>query len=171
MNMKVLAPNQFRLLTLMPVLFCAGLLGYAYYVEYVEYIYPCPLCILQRVVFFGIMLWFLLALIKPVQGIGKTIFGWLNIITGLIGVGIAGRHVWLQSLPPDQVPDCGPGLFMIMSESSFFEGIATVFQGSGSCAEVNWEFLGLSMPAWTLICYVALIIFTIIWMRIKVAKS
>ncbi|WP_395376891.1 disulfide bond formation protein B [Marinicella sp. W31] len=169
--MKVLGPNQFRLLTLMPVLFCAGLLGYAYYVEYVEYLYPCPLCILQRVVFAAIALLFLLALIKPVRGIGKTVFGVLNIIVGLIGVGIAGRHVWLQNLPPDEVPDCGPGLFMIMDNSPFFEGIATIFKGSGSCAEISWTFLGLSMPAWTLICYVVLIVFTILWMRIKVIKS
>jgi disulfide bond formation protein DsbB len=30
------------------------------------------------------------------------------------------------------------------------------FTGSADCSQVNWSFLGLSMPGWTLICYVLL---------------
>lgn len=168
--METISPNQFRLISFMPVLFCAGLLGYAYYVEYVEYIYPCSLCIIQRVVFLLIGLWFLLALIKPAIGIGKTVLGILAVLTGAIGVGVAGRHVWLQNLPADEVPDCGPGLYQIIENSGFLSGIAQAFKGSGSCAEVDWEFLGLSMPAWTLLCYLGLMVFAIVWMKLKVAE-
>jgi disulfide bond formation protein DsbB len=33
---------------------CVGLLGYGLYVQYVDFLDPCPLCILQRVAFIWI---------------------------------------------------------------------------------------------------------------------
>ena len=67
------------------------------------------------------------------------------------GVGVAGRHVWLQNLPPDQVPACGAGYDYIMDTLPFGEALRVIFSGSGECATVDWQFLGLSMPAWVLI--------------------
>ena len=72
------------------------------------------------------------------------------------GAGLAARHVWLQSLPADQVPACGPGLDYIMDAFPLLDALELVFTGSGECAEVNWSFLGLSMPGWTFLWFVAL---------------
>lgn len=160
--------NTFRLMSLLPALFCAGLLSYAYYVEYRDFLLPCNLCILQRVVFFTIGVLFLLALIKPAVHWGRKVFGGLLTLTTATGIAISGRHVWMQGLPPEEVPDCGPSLGMMMENDSIFGALSTVLTGSGSCAEIKWELFGLSMPTWTLFCFVGLFIYTLIWTFIKV---
>ncbi|MGH8166673.1 MAG: disulfide bond formation protein B, partial [Woeseiaceae bacterium] len=81
------------------------------------------------------------------------------VLIGLVaaaGAGIAGRHVWLQSLPADRVPACGPGLDYIIDSFPLSEALKLVFTGSGECATADWHFLGLSMPAWVLVCVAAL---------------
>ena len=67
------------------------------------------------------------------------------------GIGVAGRHVWLQNLPPDQVPSCGPGFDYIIDSFPLSEALQLIFTGSGECASVDWQFLGWSMPAWVVI--------------------
>jgi len=74
-------------------------------------------------------------------------------LAGGAGIGIAARHVWLQSLPADEVPACGPGLEYLIEAFPLQDMLARVFRGSGECAEIDWTFLGLSMPAWNLIVY------------------
>ena len=160
--------NQFRLLSLLPFLTCAGLLAYALYVEYVMFLMPCNLCILQRVVFVIIGVLFFVGSVKPVQFWGRKVLGLLLLVATGTGVGIASRHVWLQNLPPELVPDCGPSMEMMMESSPLWDVLSTVLTASGNCAEIQWEFLGLSMPSWTLICFIGLFIYATIWMFIKI---
>ena len=89
---------------------CAALLGYAIYSQYQLFLDPCPLCIFQRGVFIAMGIVFLLGFLHGPKGWGRKGYGTLVFFIGMVGVGIAGRHVWLQHLPPDQVPACGPGL-------------------------------------------------------------
>ena len=49
------------------------------------------------------------------------------------------------------------------------EVLSTVLNGSGSCAEVSWSFMGLSMPMWTLVWYIGLGVLAI-WAGYKVIK-
>ncbi len=160
--------NIFRIMTALPALFCAGLLGYAYYVEYVDFLIPCNLCILQRVVFFAIGVLFLLAAIKPALGWGRKVFGGLLVITTGIGIAISGRHVWMQGLPAEEVPDCGPSLGMMLEYDGWLSALSKVLTGSGSCAEISWELWGLSMPFWAMLCFIGLLIYTLIWTFKKV---
>jgi len=69
-----------------------------------------------------------------------------------LGAALAGRQLWLQSLPADQVPACGPGLSYMADVMPLTELLTTVLQGSGSCAEVN-PVLGLPIPVWTLAAF------------------
>lgn len=136
---------------------CAALLAYAYYLQFVDGLEPCPLCIFQRAAFIGLGAVFLVAGLHAPVGRG---FRWFY--TGVLGLfalggaGIAGRHVWLQNLPADQVPACGPGLEYMLDVFPLTEALEMAFTGSGECAEVDWAFLGLSMPWWTLLWYVIL---------------
>jgi disulfide bond formation protein DsbB len=99
------------------------------------------------------------AIHSPKNGSGRAIYGVLAFLAAATGAGIAGRHVWLQHLPPDQVPACGPGLaYMIESMPSYLDVFKKVLQGSGECAEVNWTLFGLAMPDWTLLSFVLLAI-------------
>ena len=149
---------------------CAGLLGFAMYSQYVDYLDPCPLCVFQRVVFFWLGALALLAFLLNPRGTWLRIYAWLFALSALIGALIAGRHLWLQSLPADQVPECGPGLNYMLDNFPITEVLSNVLRGSGSCAEVLWTFLGLSMPAWTLIWYAGLGLATL-WVVYRQPKA
>jgi len=141
---------------------CAGLLGYAYFLEYRMLLIPCPLCMVQRAVFLAMGVTALIALVQGPRRWGRWVYAGLVMAFGGVGVAVAGRHLWLQSLPADQVPECGPGLGYMLENFPLAETWNAVFSGSGSCAEVAWRFLGLSMPAWTLLWYLGLSLF-ILW--------
>ena len=141
---------------------CACLLGYALYVQHVGFLDPCPLCILQRTTFMWIGLVAVIAAIHNPGQIGRWLYAILLAMGGLAGAVIAGRHVWLQNLPPEQVPDCGMGLNYMLETMPYGQVFSEVFYGSGECAQVDWTFAGLSMPWWTLIWYIGITAITLI---------
>ena len=151
-----------RIWFLFLALACAGMLSFALYKQHVDFVDPCPLCVLQRVAFMWIGAVGLAAFIHNPGSLGRWIYGGLIAFGGMVGIGIAGRHLWLQSLPPDQVPDCGMGLNYMLETMPLGQVFAEVFYGSGECAEVSWAFLGLSMPGWTFLWYTAFTVGTII---------
>ena len=133
------------------------LIIYVLYAQYVLGLEPCPLCILQRVAVIALGISFLLlALRSPQSKQSKFLSSLLLVMISSAGVGIAARHVWLQNLPPDKVPGCGPGLDFMMANFPFGEVLEMVFSGSGECAEISWSFAFLSMPAWVLIWLIVL---------------
>ncbi len=145
-----------RALNLAGLAACAGLLAYALYAEHVLLLAPCPLCVFQRVAVIALGLAFLLAAVLNAGGAGRYGIATLVAVVAAAGAAVAGRHVWLQNLPPDQVPTCGPGLDYILDSFPLSEALRLVFTGSGECAVIDWSFLGLSMPAWVLISLVVL---------------
>jgi len=151
-----------RIWFLFLALACAGMLSFALYVQHVDFVDPCPLCVFQRMAYMWIGAVALLAFIHNPVGGGQKVYGTLIAAGGVMGMSIAGRHLWLQSLPPDQVPDCGMGLNYMLDTMPFMQVLSEVFYGSGECAEVYWRFLGLSMPGWTFLWYTVLTVGTIV---------
>jgi len=145
-----------RALFFVGFLFCTSMLAIAGYFQFVDHLEPCPLCILQRVftLFVGVIL--LLATLHNPSQSGNRVYGVLAGLVALVGAGVSARHVWLQNLPADQVPSCGPGLNFMLDNFPLGEAIEMVMRGSGECAEVLWTFMGLSIPAWTLIAFLSL---------------
>jgi disulfide bond formation protein DsbB len=148
----------FRLQMLFGAAVCGALLAYAVFAQYGQFYEPCPLCIFQRVAMAAVGIVGLLAAIHGPKGAaGRRAWGLLAFLAAAVGAGIAARHVWLQHLPKDLVPACGPGLnYMLESMPSYLDVVKKVLAGSGECAEGNWTFLGFSMPEWTLLCFVLL---------------
>jgi disulfide bond formation protein DsbB len=138
---------------------CAGLIGFALYLQYFQYEDPCPLCIFQRVAFMALGVLFLAAALHGPGRIGAMIHGGLQLVVAAIGGAIAARHVWLQHLPRDQVPACGPDLGYMMRKFPLWDVLGKVLAGSGECAEVGWTFLGLSIAGWSLVWFVLLAAF------------
>jgi disulfide bond formation protein DsbB len=99
----------------------------------------------------------LLAAIHGPKELGIKIYGGLMIVTAVIGGAISTRQLWLQSLPADEVPACGASLDYLMDVFPLTEVLSMVLTGDGSCAEVAWRFLGLSIPGWTLVGFIALV--------------
>ena len=139
-------------------LVCAGLLGVAFYMEHVMGLEPCPLCWLQRFGFMGAGLVSLLAFLHGPTGWGVRVYGFLLALTAGTGLGIAGRQLWLQSLPADQVPACGPSVDYMLEVLPWMEVLTTALKGTGDCAEVVWRFLGLSIPGWTAVFFAVLVL-------------
>ena len=135
---------------------CAGLIAYALYLQYYEYQNPCPLCILQRIVFIVLMAVFLIAGIHGPRRTGAYVYS--GLLTGIaaIGAAVATRHVWLQHLPKDKVPECGPGLEYMLNKFPLTQALEKILHGSGECAEAGWTMLGLSIAEWSLVWFVLL---------------
>lgn len=171
--MQHLSPNSpgrklsGRLINGAGFLACLLLLVYAYYLQYYQGLEPCPLCIFQRVAMAALGVVFLMAAVHNPSRLGARVYGALLGLVALIGAAIAGRHVWIQNLPPDQVPACGPSLEYMMDAFPLTEAVRLVLRGSGDCAVIDWTFLGLSMPAWTLVTFVVLGLMGVVanWMR------
>ncbi|MDQ3617721.1 MAG: disulfide bond formation protein B [Pseudomonadota bacterium] len=149
--------DAFRTRFLLGFVACAGLLAYAFYLQLHDGLVPCPLCIFQRAAFAALGLVFLIGgLHAPARASGRRVYGVLGLLASLVGIAIAGNHVRLQHLPPEQVPACGPGLDYMLEAMPITGVVRKVMTGSGECADVDWTMLGLSMPVWSLICFVLL---------------
>jgi protein dithiol:quinone oxidoreductase len=149
---------------------CAALLGYAYYSQFALHLEPCPLCIFQRVGVFVLGIVFLLAAIQNPRQIGRRIYALLLFTSAASTIGVAIRHLYIQSLPPGSVPVCGASLKFMMKVLPLSEVVSKVLNGSGECAKVTWRLLGLSMPAWVLIAAAGLGGFGL-WANLRPSKS
>lgn len=134
---------------------CTLMMLAAAYMEHVMKMIPCSLCITQRgfVVLTGLIA-LVAAIHNPATG-GRRVYAVLGTISPLLGACFAGRQLWLQSLPADQVPACGPGLAYMFEVFPFMEALKLLLQGDGNCAHVD-KILGLSLAAWTLIAFIGL---------------
>ncbi|WP_111493770.1 disulfide bond formation protein B [Marinobacter bohaiensis] len=147
-----------RLVFLLIFLVCAALLGTAFYMEYVMYLEPCPLCWLQRMALMAVGALSLLAALHNPAGWGGRIYGGLLALFAGAGGALAARQLWLQSLPADQVPACGPSVDYLLDIMPLAEVLSIALQGTGDCAEVVWRFLGLSIPGWTAVFFTLLFV-------------
>lgn len=132
---------------------CALLLATGYYLQYFQGQDPCPLCLVQRGFFYAYGGVFLVA---ALHGRGALAYSLAGFLAALGGLGVAARHVWLQHLPPEQVPACGPDLFYMLENFPLQRTLQKLLTATGQCAEVKWRFLGLSIAEWSLAWFVAL---------------
>jgi disulfide bond formation protein DsbB len=152
----ILLPPR-RVAYLLGFLVCAALIGWALWLQYGEGLEPCPLCMFQRVAVIAVGVVFLFGAIANPLRPGAAFVALLTLLVAGAGAAFAGRQIWLQSLPKDQVPACGMGLSYMMDTLPFMDVVTKVLQGSGECAEKAWVFLGLSIAGWTFVFFVAMI--------------
>lgn len=137
-------------------LFASSLMGFALYLQYVKHQDPCPLCMVQRVIFIAILVMFLLAATHGPKRVGQYVYACLIVLLSLSGVAVAARHIWIQHLPADQVPACGPGLDYMLETMPMANVLKELLHGSGECAEKGWSLFSLGIPEWSLLCYLGL---------------
>ncbi|MDR1075572.1 MAG: disulfide bond formation protein B [Xanthomonadaceae bacterium] len=148
---------SFRTQYLMGFLACVCFIAYAIYTQFFDDLEPCPLCIFQRIAFAALGLVFLVGgLHSPRKAGGRGFYACVALIAGVVGMGIAGRHVWLQHQPLGSGGSCGPTLAFMTETMGPMDLIRKVLTGTGDCGAVDWKFLGLSMPEWSLICFVVM---------------
>lgn len=141
---------------------CFSLIAVAvFYFERHLYLNPCPLCYVQRAIIIAIGLWFLVATIFPSKGRGAKIHAVGISLLALFGMYEAGKHVYLQSIPKDQLPACGQDVYGLFQTAPIFEAIIKSLSGTGECGEIQWQWLGLSIPGWTFVAMVAIMLWAI----------
>jgi len=145
---------------------CAGLLAYAYYAQSVLHLEPCPLCIFQRIGVFAVGIVFLVAAAHDPVSWGRRVYAALLGLAALATIGVALRHLYIQSLPPGTIPACGASLDFMLKVFSLSEVLVKVLTGSGECATIGWRFLGLSMPGWVLIAALCLGVYGL-WVNLR----
>jgi disulfide bond formation protein DsbB len=152
-----------RRLFALGALVCAALLGFGYFLQYVQGLDPCPLCLVQRGFFYAVMATFIAA---AIHGRGALFYGPVAALFAAGGLATAGRQVWLQHLPPERVPQCGPDLYFMLDNFPLSRVLKTLLQGTGECAKVDWTFLGLSIAEWSGLWFAALFAYAI-WLAAR----
>lgn len=145
-----------RWLYLAGALVIAVLFGAALYLQHVMHQDPCPLCMVQRVIFIAMLALFSIAALHNPKRLGARVYAVLIGLFALGGIGVASRHIWIQHLPKDELPACGPGLDYMLENFPLSEVLKELMHGSGECAAKGWTFLSLGIPEWSLFWYVLL---------------
>jgi disulfide bond formation protein DsbB len=145
---------------------CTLMMIAALYLEHVVGLAPCPLCIVQRICVIGFGLVCLIAAIHGPRRTGRRVYSIVALLFALAGGATAIRQIWLQNMPADELPSCLPSLEYMMDALPFQEIIRLVLHGTAECAEVNWTLLGLSIPEWTLLAFIAMALFTF-WQMLR----
>lgn len=148
----------YRTVNMLGLAACLVAMAFALYLQYGVGLEPCPLCILQRVAVMSAMAVLLAAIVHNPWRLGQRVYAFLGWLASVLGLGVAGRHVWLQHMPADQVPACGPGLNYLLEVFPLRDALSLVLRGSGECAVVDWTFLGLSLAELTLGVFLGLIV-------------
>jgi protein dithiol:quinone oxidoreductase len=149
---------SWRAAALVGAVVCAALLGFGYYLQYVQGLDPCPLCLVQRGFFYavgGVLL------IAALHGRGRAVYGSVAALLAAGGFAAAARQVWLQHLPPERVPQCGPDLAFMLENFPLSRTLQTLVSGTGECAVVDWTFLGFSIAEWSLAWFAALFLYSL----------
>jgi disulfide bond formation protein DsbB len=133
---------------------CCLLIAIALYMQYMMDLIPCALCMTQRVFIIAVGVVALAAWLSKAES-SKT-FPITGMLLAVIGGCFSMRHIWLQSLPEDLAPACGPTLGYLLENVPFVEALAVLLQGDGNCAESVWSLLGLTIPGWTLVAFIGL---------------
>lgn len=150
--------TSFRGLCLLGFLGCVGgLLMAIFFFQKFLGLEPCPMCIFQRVAMLAAGGFFLLGALHGPKAWGRWVYSGGAALASAIGAGIAWRHVWLQGLPEDQRPACGPTLDYLMDMMPLRDVVTTILKGDGNCAKIDWTFLGQSLPFWTLVAFAGFI--------------
>ena len=158
-----------RLIYLVMFLACAGLIGFALYLQHALGLEPCPMCILQRYAFIVVGVIALAAAIDNPALLGRRIYSGLLVVMAATGGGIAIRHVYLEHYPP-KIFDCGADVGFMLESFPLTQALPMIFRGTGDCTKVAWRFLGLSIAEWSLICFAALIVAAIVAAAIKTRR-
>ena len=161
-------PNS-RLIYLAMFLSCAGLIGIALYLQHARGLEPCPMCILQRYAFIVVGVIALAAAIHNPALRGRRIYSGLLVVMAATGGGIAIRHVYLEHYPP-KIFDCGADVGFMLESFPLTQALPMIFRGTGDCTKVVWQFLGLSIAEWSLICFATLILAAIVAAVIKTRR-
>ena len=165
-----------RQLLILMALVCVGLLAFGLYLQEVQGLEPCPMCIVQRDAMVAIAVGSLLASLfkgRSGRGHGAWVLGaaWV-LLAAVFGAFVAARQSWLQWYPPT-ILTCGRDFYGMIEAFPLQRVVPMIFKGSGDCTAVNWTFLGGSIANWSFVCFVGLaaLALALLWSLLKTRRQ
>jgi disulfide bond formation protein DsbB len=139
---------------------CFALIGAALYLQHVENMLPCALCVIQRYAFFGAGVFCLVGAVvaHPKPWIA------LAIASALGGLVAAGKQLYVLANPGFS---CG-----IDPAQTFLNKIPTaqylpwLFQSDGLCEDGREVVLGLMIPQWSALGF-AMVVAVLLWVLLR----
>jgi disulfide bond formation protein DsbB len=156
-----------RSLFILASIACALIVGAAFYLERVAGSAPCPLCHVQRALFAFIAVVSLVAALHSPQKRGWRLYSLGMLLLSLVGAAIAGRHVWLQASPPDNMASCLENLRYLLDTQPYWKVLNLILAGSASCSEITWSLFGISLPEWSLLGFAGMSLFALYYLFIE----
>ena len=147
-----------RLTFLLVTAACMALMMFSFYLQFALGLEPCPLCISQRIALTGLGIVALVAALHNPAKRGYRRYGGFLALFSLTGALLAARQIWIQNLPAEKVPACMPGIEYLVDILPVADLLKIMLTGTGDCAEIQWTFLGLTIPGWTLIVFVGFVV-------------
>lgn len=147
-----------RTVNLLIFLGCTSLIIIALAMQHFMDLPPCYLCITQRAFFIAIAFVALVAFLHNPIGVTQKVYGIIGTVLAITGGFFSGKQLWLQGLPEDQVPACGPPAEYLFDAFPFSKALEMLLQGDGNCAKVQWTFLDISIPGWALMAFSGLLL-------------
>jgi protein dithiol:quinone oxidoreductase len=165
LNLIDRAPRRVWLLV---CLACIAALGFGLYLQHVVGLEPCPMCIVQR---YALVLIAVVAAAVSASGKKALHIAGSLLVLLLAGFGafVAARQSFLQWYPPE-VATCGRDLYGMIETFPLKRAIPMIFRGGGDCTVVDWTFLGGSIANWSFVCFVAIIVLTLVFLARKFSR-
>jgi disulfide bond formation protein DsbB len=162
-SIKFLLTPTWRQWAMAGFFFCLTLILSALVLQYQQNLDPCPLCISQRIMVIMAGLFFLVGFIHNPGKIARKLYPLATGLMALLGGAVSLRHIYIQMLPADKIPACGPSVEYMLNYFPLNETFKFMLSGTGDCAKIDWTFLGLSLPVWVLFCFVIILIACFRW--------
>lgn len=147
-----------RNISIIGFIICAACLGAAHYLEYEYMMAPCPMCMLQRAVFWALGGIFLLGAIFNFKNSLKYFYSGLIILLSSTGLAIALRQFWLQYFAPPQTVSCSASLERLIDLYPFLDALKMALSGSSECSTIEFTIFTISIAGWSVILFGSFII-------------
>lgn len=160
--MNLEKPISFRLCMILGFIACFILLGSAYFLEYVLKWIPCPLCQFQRIVFWIILLFFLLAYFHYQSHKFRIFYISSILFLAMLGIGLSGWQIWLQHSPNVNSAPCTASISALFKYYPLLEALKLGLNTHADCAKESYVLLGLSLAQWSLIAFSGFFVYGIL---------
>jgi len=150
---------------------CAALVGASFFVEHVLGIEPCPLCIIQRFTYIGLIPVFLAAAMARPHGRGQRALFWAAAVMTLVGLGVAGYQTYLQLFPAPLVATCSASLSYMLDSMAVTEVLARMLHATGDCSDTSFKIAGLTLAQASLVIFLGFSVLLVTLLRRRPALT
>jgi protein dithiol:quinone oxidoreductase len=142
---------------------CIALVAAALYLQHVQNMLPCPLCVIQRYLYLAIAICCLVGAAggQPRLGAG------LGLLGALGGLGVVGKHLYVLVHPGFS---CGiDPMETMLNKIPTATGLPWIFRADGLCEDARDTLFGLSIPMWSAVWF-AILTASLVWVLARRAR-